>query len=107
MSAPRPDRCLTVLLPGDDPDAAAENPDLNEALHAGRPVVAFWQGDAGGRTKIAVLLGPVPTGTLVIEGLKPRLPATLADRVLGGMLVVGAGGAVVLFAGWVGHLLAG
>lgn len=56
----RPDRCLTVLLPADDPEAAAENADLLEALLAGRPRIAFWQGDATGRPKIVVLFGPVP-----------------------------------------------
>jgi hypothetical protein len=104
MSAPRPDRCLTVLLPGDDPDAAAENPDLNEALHAGRPVIAFWQGDAGGRTKIAVLLGPVPTGALVVEGLKPSVISSPREQTLERVVGAAAVLAVVALVVFVGML---
>lgn len=101
----RPDRPISIILPGDDPQAAAENADLAEALLAGRAQVAVWQGDVDGRPRIVVLLGPVPQGTLVVDGPRPRPEGTVRreggrdSNLVAGIAAVGIGVGIVLALG--------
>jgi hypothetical protein len=94
----RPDRPIALVLPADDPEAAAGDADLVEALTAGRQQVAFWQAEGKGRPKIVVLLGPVPD----VERNNREVRRLSSPQV--GVLVVLASVAFVLLGGWLASM---